>query len=151
MWVRFAEENEFFDYEQLSNYTYHNLNCDESVELADKYIKGQDFPIVVIEGMAPQMCSNQNEDEVKMWQRRRELYICCSRATAFLFLIAPNEENHRTTAKAEFDSIAKQLSTPIMNEDGVYVTWQFAIPYPNDEDKRSMEVFTDTEEAVESS
>ena len=151
LWVRFAEENEFFDYEQLSNYTYHNLNCDESVELADKYIKGQDFPIVVIEGMAPQMCSNQNEDEVKMWQRRRELYICCSRATAFLFLIAPNEENHRTTAKAEFDSIAKQLSTPIMNEDGVYVTWQFAIPYPNDEDKRSMEVFTDTEEAVESS
>ena len=147
LWVRFSEENEIFDYEQLSNFTYHNLNCDESVELADKYIKGQDFPIVVIEGMSKQMCSNHIEDELKMWQRRRELYICCSRATAFLFLIAPNEEIQRTTAKAEFESIAEQLSTPIKNAAGSYLTWQFAVSYPNDTDKRSMEVFSDTDEA----
>lgn len=146
LWVRFSDENEAFDYEQLSNFTYHNLNCDESVDLADKYIKGQDFPIVVIEGMSDQMCSDQKEDELKMWQRRRELYICCSRATAFLFLIAPREEIQRTTAKNEYESIANQLSTPVRNTAGSYFNWQFSVPCPNDDQKRCMDVFSDTED-----
>ena len=60
---------------------------------------------------------------------------------------APNEEIQSTTAKAEFESIAEQLSTPIKNAAGSYLTWQFAVSYPSDKDKRSMDVFSDTDEA----
>jgi len=147
LWVRFSDEDDTFDYEQLSNFTYHNLNCEESVDLADKYIKGQDFPIVVVEGMSDQMCLNQSEDELKMWQRRKELYICCSRATAFLFLIAPDNEIKRTSAKTEYGKIAQQLSTPIQNSSGSYFNWQFFISHPNNEHKRTMDVFSDTDDA----
>lgn len=62
LWVRFCEEDSFFDYEALSAFTYHPLNGGGVADLIDKYIKGQEFSVVVIEGLpphavAPMQCS----------------------------------------------------------------------------------------------
>jgi len=148
LWVRFTDENEHFDYEKLSEFTYHNLNCEESNLLVDKYIKGQDFPIVVVEGLSDRMSNFENEEaEEIMWKCRKELYICTSRATAFLFLVLPNGMAHRSPEGKEFKKIVKDLSTPLKDEKGFARNWQFAVSYPNDKDKRSMDVFSDTDEA----
>ncbi len=147
LWVRFSEENEHFDYEKLSKFTYHNLNCEESNLLVDKYIKGQDFPIVVIEGLSDKMSNYQNdESEEIMWKCRKELYICTSRATAFLFLVSPQADDLRSVEAAEFQKIVKDLSSPVKDGKGFVRNWQFGISWPNQDDKRDMDVFSDTEE-----
>ena len=142
LWVRFSDEDEHFDYEQLSCFTYHNLNCAESVELTDKYIKGQDFPIVVIEGTSEDM--NEWADpgaEQRMWQRRKELYVCASRATAFLFLVGSDG-----AAKQEFVEIVRQLSAPEKDADGFQRTWRFRVTQSTQTERRKMDVFTDANE-----
>ena len=150
LWVRFSDENEHFDYEKLSEFTYHNLNCEESNLLVDKYIKGQDFPIVVIEGLSERMSNFQNEEsEEIMWKCRKELYICTSRATAFLFLVLPDGMAHRSPEGNEFEKIVKDLSTHLKDEKGFARNWQFSISYPEDKDNRTMDVFSDTDEAAD--
>src|SRR5947207_5309303 len=94
LWVRFREEEEGFDYEKLRRFTYHNVNTAESFETIDKYIKGQEFPIVVIEGTPPAanittFARDATEEEMEMWRARRQLYLCCSRSTAFLYFVLP--------------------------------------------------------------
>lgn len=127
LWVRFNREDEHFDYEQLRAYTYHNLNCDESTEITNKYIKGQDFPIVVIEGLAEDMEATDPSETARMWQRRQELYICCSRATAFLFLVADPPSSVTQFAEAEFREAAAQLSQPETDARGFQRKWTFKI------------------------
>lgn len=87
LWVRYSEENPDFDYEALQHdFTYHNCRSREAYKLSDKYIKGQDFPVVVIEGFPSFMEKFGTEEEEKqMWQFRRELYLSASRATCFLY------------------------------------------------------------------
>jgi hypothetical protein len=146
LWVRFDDEDEHFDYEQLSCFTYHNLNSPESIELTDKYIKGQDFPIVVIEGFSEDMNSwNSTDSEQRMWQRRKELYVCSSRATAFLFLIPRVESERSARVSDEIQNLVRQLSTPCKDRDGFSRTWRFTIS-PTTEVRR-MDVFTDTLES----
>jgi hypothetical protein len=145
LWVRFADEDEHFDYEQLSCFTYHNLNSLESVELTDKYIKGQDFPVVVIEGFSDDMFAwNSPEAEQRMWQRRKELYVCSSRATAFLFLIPRVSSGDGAAIRGEIQELVRQLSTPYRDKDGFNRTWRITIS-PTDQ-KRRMDVFTDANE-----
>jgi hypothetical protein len=142
LWVRFSDEDEHFDYEQLSCFTYHNLNCTESVELTDKYIKGQDFPIVVIEGISEAMNQwGEPMAEQLMWQRRKELYVCASRATAFLFLVGSDG-----AAKQEFVEIVRQLSAPEKDSDGFQRTWRFRVTQTDQNGRRKMDVFTDASE-----
>jgi hypothetical protein len=142
LWVRFADEEDHFDYEQLSTFTYHNLNSAESVELADKYVKGQDFPIVVIEGFSSDMDEHKSPDaDQRMWQRRRELYLCASRATAFLFIIPRVSHAEENQMVEEVEEMVRQLATPTRDSDGFWRTWRFQI-LPT-EDRRRMDVFTD--------
>ncbi len=145
LWVRFADEDEHFDYEQLSCFTYHNLNSLESVELTDKYIKGQDFPVVVIEGFSDDMFAwNSPEAEQRMWQRRKELYVCSSRATAFLFLIPRVSSGDGAAIRGEIQELVRQLSTPYRDKDGFNRTWRITISHTDQ--KRRMDVFTDANE-----
>lgn len=142
LWVRFCDEDDSFDYEQLSRFTYHNLNSPESVDLVDKYIKGQDFPIVVIEGFSDDINNWKDaEAEQLMWQRRRQLYICASRATAFLFFVVPHEPSGANLALKEIASLVYQLSTPQTDADRFTRTWRFTIS-PTTE-KRRADVFAD--------
>lgn len=129
LWVRFAEEEEAFDYEKLLAFTYHNCHTAESFEFVDKYIKGQEFPIVVIEGFPPE--ANLSEfvesitaQERAMWAARRELYLCCSRATTFLYFVLPKNSSEDAGIAQEIREIVRQVSSP---EDPVAVTrrvWQ---------------------------
>ena len=147
LWVRFDNEDEHFDYEQLSCFTYHNLNSPESIELTDKYVKGQDFPVVVIEGFSEDMVAwNSPEAEQRMWQRRKELYVCSSRATAFLFLIPRVSSGDGAKIQEEIQELVRQLSTPHRDKDGFNRTWRFAISPTTNADRRRMDVFTDAQE-----
>lgn len=108
----FRGEETLFDYEQLAAFTYHPMQGDGSAGIIDKYIKGQEFSVVVVEGLPRaafgEPASNPgaipSEDEMQMWQARRELFLCASRANVFLFFVlrdgAPGEaENERLLAE----------------------------------------------------
>jgi hypothetical protein len=144
LWVRFCDEDEHFNYEELSGFTYHNLNSGESIDLTDKYVKGQDFPIVVIEGFSENMNKwDSPEEEQIMWQRRKELYICASRATAFLFLIPRTGSDVAVGMDTEVQELVRQLSARSQAQDRA---WRFIIS-PATERKR-MDVFTDAQETA---
>ncbi len=113
LWVRFCEEDTLFDYEQLSAFTYHPMEGGGAAVLLDKYIKGQEYSVVVIEGLpavalSATVTANPEEEELKMWQARRELYLCASRANVFLFFVlkvgAPGEQ--------EVESLLSNLRMP---------------------------------------
>ena len=118
LWVRFREEEEGFDYEKLLRFTYHNVHTGESFDLVDKYVKGQEFPVVVIEGFpAPanrtEFAGTMDDAEKEMWKARRQLYLCCSRSTSFLYFILPSPEGGQFQGlSAEILDLVKQVSTP---------------------------------------
>ena len=149
LWVRFDDEDEHFNYEQLSCFTYHNLNSPESVDLADKYIKGQDFPIVVIEGFSEDMDAfDKPEHEQRMWQRRKELYVCASRATGFLFFISRARPGTTTIMQQEIERLVHQLAAPAKNGE-FSRSWEFSIL--KTPESRRMDVFTDANESAQPS
>jgi hypothetical protein len=118
LWVRFREEEEGFDYEKLLRFTYHNVHTDESFDIVDKYVKGQEFPVVIIEGF-PSPANHtafgeaMDDAEKEMWKARRQLYLCCSRSTAFLYFVLPNPEGGQFKGmSAEILELVKQVSTP---------------------------------------
>jgi hypothetical protein len=120
LWVRFSREDPDFNYEQLHCFTYHNFCSGESAELVDKYVKGQEFPIVVIEGFPDYMDDGaisareggeMSKEEKRMWSFRRQVYICASRATAFLYFVcdAPETDNVKRI-KGELNNLVSALS-----------------------------------------
>ena len=111
LWVRFHDEDPDFDYEQLQCYQYHNLNTSESASIIDKYIKGQEFPVVIIEGTGPKF--NDFEDQDGMFAHRRELYLSASRATVFLFFIYSGAQGGTGEVNQELENLRQQLSLPI--------------------------------------
>ena len=125
LWVRFSAEDDAFDYEKLGRFTYHNCFSNESAELVDKYIKGQEFPVVIIEGFPRDVetedwnPAEENEAERQMWKARRELYLCCSRSTCFLYFIEARTDDARSQGPAEeVAELVRQLSHP-QNHDAV--------------------------------
>lgn len=120
LWVRFSNEDPDFNYEQLNCFTYHNFCSDESADLVDKYVKGQEFPIVVVEGFPDLMDvifdpnrpgEEVSENERRMWSFRRQIYICASRATAFLYFVCNAPETAEVKQiKGELDSLVSALS-----------------------------------------
>jgi hypothetical protein len=152
LWVRFSPEDESFDYEKLARFTYHNCFNDESSELVDKYVKGQEFPVVVVEGFPRELETSQwqegseTEAEKQMWKARRELYLCCSRSTCFLhFIHADSDEESKRGPAAEIAELVRQLSHPENRYAVTRRTWQFSfrstgivrsVPVFTNEDKR---------------
>lgn len=108
LWVRFSKEDQHFDYEQLHKYQYHNLNTTESTSIIDKYIKGQEFPVVIVEGVGEHFNNDEMPDE--MFLHRRELYLCASRASVFLFFIYNPEIVDETSAEVR-EEIAELVTT----------------------------------------
>lgn len=122
LWVRFNSEDQDFDYEVLNRYQYHNLHTSESPNIIDKYIKGQEFPIVVVEGVSPKF--NDFEDEIGMFASRRELYLCTSRATVFLFFIYSGAQGGVEPVSKELEELRKQLCRPL-NKSQASQKWGF--------------------------
>ena len=54
-----------------------------------------------------------DEEEKEMWKARRQLYLCCSRSTAFLYFVLPSPEGGQFKGlAAEILDLVKQVSTP---------------------------------------
>ena len=140
LWVRFSKEERSFNYESLHNdFTYHNCRTDEAVDLNDKYVKGQEFPVVVIEGFPGLMDryvddENHKDTEKKMFKFRRELYLCASRATSFLFFVCNDSSSDEfERIDEEIQSLLRSVSSPNHDaEDGNGVRkWAFQISTKN--------------------
>ena len=134
LWVRFCEEDPEFDYERLRRFTYHNCRNYDSDMISDKYVKGQEYPIVVIEGFPSFMDRYEDSeygkaDEGKMWKFRREVYLCASRATCFLYFVCnPRQftaENRRILS--ELDSLVESLAVPSESVRGRTRVWSLRI------------------------
>jgi hypothetical protein len=158
LWVRYSMEDPDFDYEQVSNrFTYHNCRHYDSVEICDKYIKGQDFPVVVIEGFpsfmdryedhesgkgARKVKVSAEEAERRMWAFRRELYLCASRATTFLYFITHNQSGAEyDRIRDEMEALIEALSAPDPEQGGGSSNWKILIGIT--EQRRKQEVFHD--------
>ncbi|MEP4076986.1 hypothetical protein [Haloferula sp.] len=148
LWVRFSEEDPDFDYESLHrDFTYHNCRSREAHKLSDKYIKGQDFPVVVIEGFPSFMEKHSTEkEEAQMWQFRRELYLCASRATCFLYFVCDVKETKEVSAiRQEIARLLEAVGAPHSSPDANGAKpWTFRIGAA--EHVRDYEVFSDLRE-----
>ena len=134
LWVRFCEEDRDFDYERLRRFTYHNCRNHDSDLISDKYVKGQEYPVVVIEGFPGFMDRYEDSDEGKadegkMWKFRREVYLCASRATCFLYIVCKprqlTRENQRIVA--ELATLVDSLSVPAEAVRGGTRVWSLRI------------------------
>ena len=151
LWVRFSEEDPDFDYEQLiKHFTYHNCRDRDAHKISDKYIKGQDYPIVVIEGFPGFMdryVASANETaesaEARAWAFRRELYLCASRATAFLYFICNVPESPEVLRiQGELQRLIEATATPERLNFGGTKSWRFLLT--RTEQVRKVDVFADT-------
>lgn len=117
LWIRFTPEESEFNYESLQHWSYHSVFGADASDLLDKYVKGQEFPVVVIEGV-PEMFSwtvassrhpqDLEQARVRMWQARRQVYLAASRANVFLYFILPSATPE--DAAAEFAEMFRQLA-----------------------------------------
>lgn len=129
LWIRMCTEDTDFDYEKLAAFTYHNCFTPEGSELVDKYVKGQEFPVVVIEGLSSEFDAFDNEED--MWRLRRMLYICCSRANVFLYFVtnSPETSPEISRLKSEVSTVVKSFSQPIDPLNNIGTTWEFSIQW----------------------
>lgn len=148
LWVRFSEEDPEFNYEKLRAFTYHNCRSHDAHKLCDKYVKGQEYAIVVIEGFPSFMDRYETgEDgavtEPKMWSFRREVYLCASRATCFLYFVfnPRNTSPEITRMRHEISTMVSTVSMPSNRQGGGSKRWSFVIR--ETPDKRNLEVFND--------
>ncbi len=119
LWVRFSPEENDFNYEKLQLWSYHSAYGSDASDLLDKYVKGQEFPVVVIEGV-PELFSWANaigayahdtaSARYKIWQARRQVYLAASRANVFLYFILPAPIP--MDVRDEFAMMFRQLSRP---------------------------------------
>jgi hypothetical protein len=160
LWACFKRTSKQFDYAKLQQkFTWVDLTSEQAEDEIDKHIKGQEFPIVFVEGMPPNMNppdmvqntnvgSIQKESERTMWQARKNLYIVCSRASAFLYFVSRIDSIIETDINLmELKELIHQVSRPIWNEYESGKTWTFTIKMPAI--SRHPKQFMDLKEAVE--
>ena len=116
LWVRFSAEESGFNYENLQRWSYHSVHSVDANDLLDKYIKGQEFPVVVIEGVPWMFAWSEvahvyphdlQKARVEMWQARRLVYLAASRTNVFLYFILP--PHTPPDVAAEFNLMFTQL------------------------------------------
>lgn len=141
LWVRFGAEDPHFDYENLTaHFTYHDCEHDAG-QITDKYIKGQEFPIVVIEGWPAGMDQFETPaQEERAWAARRRVYLSASRATAFLYFVGPVAE---PGLRSEIADLLAELAMPENLGCGGIKRWE--IRAPQTDTPRNLSVFTDAE------
>jgi len=143
LWVSFQKLDSDFDYTEIQGkFTYVDLRNDADDEI-DKYIKGQEFGIVIIEGlpsdMNPQDLPNIEESwgdktsksECEMWKSRRNIYVVCSRASAFLYFIADIDRASSDANIQELKNLIEQVSLPLRGKNESGQTWTFRITKSN--------------------
>lgn len=121
MWLRFDGQDTDIEDRYLSNqFEYHRVSPTAPEEFIDQNIKGLEFPIVVIEGL-PTNFDNWTTPE-KLWQARRLLYICATRATGFLYFVL-NGKGSQKQPREEIQRILDQFETSIRKGHEAGETW----------------------------
>jgi len=157
LWACFKKTDSEFDYTKIQrDYIYVDLKDADATNEIDKNIKGQEFSIVVVEGlpadMNPQELLN-NDDwgpdlsdvERRMWRVRKNIYIVCSRASGFLyFVIDLNETDDKNSG--EISNLIKQVSKPIKGKNESGQTWEFKVNKPTT--KRKPVLFKEVDDLV---
>lgn len=120
LWVTFSFCDRDFDYQEVkSDFIHLDLtNPTNNQWIIDTSIKGQEFSIVVIEGVGPEF--NNFDNEEAMLIHRRELYLCASRATVFLFFVHDNNQlqaEGQKQIKNELQALRRELSRPTRPSD----------------------------------
>jgi len=157
LWATYSKENPEFDYSEIQKkYTHVDLTGPNSDNEVDLYIKGQEFAIVIVEGIPDginptglmkqaNFGTNPTPAELAMWKRRRNLYIVCSRASAFLYFIV-DFDGISNPDTIEFKNIIKQVSSPSRKKNESGQIWQFEVAVPKI--TRKPYVFKDIEKHV---
>lgn len=131
LWASFRND-ETTDMGGLADsYFYIDLSGLNSAAQIDREIKGREFPVVIIEGL-PSDFSNLADVE-KMWQARRQLYLCASRANAFLFFVC-NYTQVDETNRAAYDEVVRTVekcATPSDPHKASTKDWLFDFPFPS--------------------
>jgi len=142
LWVRFGEQDPDVDYEDIrKRFSYKTLNASDSDDTIDAEIKGREFPIVVIEGLPQGMASTEVNERV--WLLRRQVYLCASRATAFLFFVYRDGNGSKPSEPLgeELDSMLAAFASPEDPTSASTKTWSFEFSLP--ESPVGMDVFLD--------
>ncbi|MDF1811567.1 MAG: hypothetical protein P1V20_05120, partial [Verrucomicrobiales bacterium] len=122
LWIRFSSNSDSLDL-PATGFHYFEITTESVNEVINREIKGMEHPVVVIEGMPD--CIDDIEHPEMMWQARRQLYLCTSRATAFLYFVIRQEEDNQGIYN-EIDSLTSQLREPVpVNQKGKLLpeTW----------------------------
>lgn len=139
LWVRFSEEDPDFDYDRLRLLSFYSLARETAAQSINRYIKGREFSVVVIEGYWKDGEHMESEED-KLWIARRQLFMCASRSRGFLVLIPPR---NNAEILSEYQTITSAFRAPKFENGGN--SWVFEIaPTP---DVRRYSVFIDAEDS----
>lgn len=141
LWACFERTERDFDYPEIARkYTVVDLWGADAENEIDMHIKGQEFSIVVVEGLPPDMNPSElikktdwgkelSEAEQKMWRFRKNVYTVCSRASAFLYFI--NELDNSANENAdELRNLIEQVSKSFRGKNESGQTWEFKVNKP---------------------
>jgi len=157
LWACFEKMEPEFDYDEIHRkYTYVDLRNEDADNEIDKNIKGQEFAIVVVEGLPknmnpPELISRNDwgrsasKLEQIMWDCRKNIYITCSRASAFLYFIINKKISSKENTD-ELTNLIEQVTNPVRKKHSSGQEWKFKvnIPYPS----RKPDIFKDIENNI---
>ena len=120
------------------------------------HIKGQEFAIVIVEGLPkdlnpPELLNEsdwgkeKSDPEIRMWRARKSVYVVCSRATAFLYFIYDVNNSESYDAR-ELINLINQVSKSFKDRNESGLTWEFKVNKPRR--KRKPNTFVDVEQFV---
>jgi len=138
LWACFRKIEEEFDYNLIQRYfTFVDLQGNDADNEIDKNIKGQEFAVVIVEGLPTDLNplqlkdkkywgDNVSEIENKMWRLRRNVYITCSRASAFLYFVL-DIDNSDNENQLELKNLIKQVAHSERGKNESGQTWTFKV------------------------
>lgn len=141
LWARFEKIEKEFDYDLIQrNFTFVDLQGEGADNEIDRNIKGQEFAVVIVEGLPAglnpiQLKKKENwgdnisEIENKMWKCRRDVYVTCSRASAFLYFIS-DIDNSKDENAGELRNLIKQVTQSERGKNESGQTWTFKVNKP---------------------
>jgi hypothetical protein len=134
LWIRFTPEESGVNYENLQRWSYHSVHGTDAPDILDKYVKGQEFAVVVIEGV-PKMFSwsaaaqafpnDLKQARIEMWQARRLVYLAASRANVFLYFILP--PHTASDVAEEFRLMFSQLGRHLEQASPSGTLWELRV------------------------
>lgn len=128
LWLRFSQQHpDLQDLTLQEQYRFHRIDPANPADFIDRNIKGLEFPVVVIEGTPQPIDPGETEEEnAAMWRARRQLYLCATRASAFVYFVLVDNPHNRGI-RQELLEILNQLREPTAKPFDTGLTWKMRI------------------------